>query len=486
MPRLLRLILLMILLASRPASSCEPCETTCAAKMTGAKSITTCDRKGYVRVLIDVSYSVLYALGKCSLDGKSCRLRGYRFREEAKEEDLRRVWLGLVTGFLSRLDRDSRMQVDVILLPEPGKKPRAFKVRKLKETLALLRDQPKSVPLGTESPLLSGLSDAGRLLGEDTECPDAIVYITDGQIKEPAAVDEVLQAKEKRCAGLIREVVRNAKSPPKVRVGLGGSVQLYFARLPTNDAWRAVLDDFYEQTQVGDRGHLVDLAGCEATQICPPENALTQLVDERVKLLAADPRNYCKTSVIEEQVTNPACGGSDEGNFADVAVVGNEHGWHCSGISISPHLLLTARHCLPASRVFFGDSVDDAGVEIRVVDAILAPHASVDLAILRLDQKVDVLRARRRGHSESLTGVLRTVGFGAVDSSGLFGFGRRHFTDQPISSWGCDHDRATQLGCDADTELVMPSSGGRDTCDGDSGGPVFERNQVARPSTPWR
>ena len=43
-------------------------------------------------------------------------------------------------------------------------------------------------------------------------------------------------------------------------------------------------------------------------------------------------------------------------------------------------------------------------------------------------------------------------------------------------AWGCDGARRRASDCDPATELVIPSRGGTDTCNGDSGGPVLEED----------
>jgi secreted trypsin-like serine protease len=47
--------------------------------------------------------------------------------------------------------------------------------------------------------------------------------------------------------------------------------------------------------------------------------------------------------------------------------------------------------------------------------------------------------------------------------------------DVPIIGWQCDARRQADYGCDPAHEMVISRTAGRDTCDGDSGGPVFER-----------
>jgi secreted trypsin-like serine protease len=48
-----------------------------------------------------------------------------------------------------------------------------------------------------------------------------------------------------------------------------------------------------------------------------------------------------------------------------------------------------------------------------------------------------------------------------------------------VDGWGCDGSRPRTTGCDPGRELVIPSEAGHDTCNGDSGGAVFEFDEVA-------
>ena len=83
-------------------------------------------------------------------------------------------------------------------------------------------------------------------------------------------------------------------------------------------------------------------------------------------------------------------------------------------------------------------------------------------------------RSSTFAHQRPLLGALRLVGFGANDTSGTSGYGIKRSTDVPVLGWGCDGYRARSTGCDPAWDLLIPRSGDRDTCDGDSGGPVLE------------
>jgi len=168
-------------------------------------------------------------------------------------------------------------------------------------------------------------------------------------------------------------------------------------------------------------------------------------------------------------------------SYGDVVAVGRRGDWHCSGVAVAQQWVLTARHCLPAEQVMAGIDIREGVEARRIIETVVPPDPSLDVALVRLDGRLDAtIHLRRRATDQSPpSGVARLVGFGAIDSQGQYGFGRRHNTDLPITGWGCDPGRATTLGCLPASELVIPGSGGRDTCDGDSGGPVFELMPLA-------
>lgn len=166
--------------------------------------------------------------------------------------------------------------------------------------------------------------------------------------------------------------------------------------------------------------------------------------------------------------------------FEDVLAVVGRRDVRCTAVLVGPRHALTAKHCLPATRVLAGSDVTRPRASRAVVQTILAddkaPWATSDVAILALDAPLPGARARR-GERDSMppSGALSLVGFGANEASGTRGAGKKRVTEVMAHGFGCDGRRPVTMGCDPAREMVIPRRRNNDTCAGDSGGPVFER-----------
>lgn len=173
------------------------------------------------------------------------------------------------------------------------------------------------------------------------------------------------------------------------------------------------------------------------------------------------------------------------GEFLDCVAVGPDTGWECTGTLIGPNVVLTAGHCAGlATRVFFGNDVDDTGTVTAVSRSVLHPdyggaeHNDLMVLILRDRASVEPRRLASRAQIDAATDG-RAVGFGNVDATGRYGYGVKRLVDLPIASADCRgavggrHDTEV-YGCDGGLEIVAGRRElRRDTCKGDSGGPFY-------------
>jgi secreted trypsin-like serine protease len=163
------------------------------------------------------------------------------------------------------------------------------------------------------------------------------------------------------------------------------------------------------------------------------------------------------------------------------AVPGMDRGALCTAELVSPHVLLTAAHCVsPAEvgkgaqfRAFAGSSLPDAtGSSWLGVKAVHAhprfdprrPELGFDIGVAVLAQPLHTtpLRVNRGSLSEAITGKrVRIVGFGLNDPEEQSGAGVKRQATTTID--GVD-DRLIQLGDPR-----------HDTCNGDSGGPALSK-----------
>jgi hypothetical protein len=172
----------------------------------------------------------------------------------------------------------------------------------------------------------------------------------------------------------------------------------------------------------------------------------------------------------------------EDQEHADCVAVGAAAGSYCcTGTIIAPKLVVTAGHCYAecAKYVLIGSAVTDTNRRvIKVKKAIRHPAFGAtdgaivnDLTLLVLDEAVG-LPPRKIASLETLKTAPEAwvVGFGTTSSDGRTGYGVRRiggpllFADESNPAFGADRD----------TEFVLARQpNGLDTCNGDSGGPVY-------------
>jgi hypothetical protein len=174
-------------------------------------------------------------------------------------------------------------------------------------------------------------------------------------------------------------------------------------------------------------------------------------------------------------------GGRRTREFPDCCAVGSRLGYFCSGTLIASNLVVTAKHCEGVEQVFlkgYDVTRPATGETIAVTGQHSHPDDDVDLRVLVLGQNSSVTPRRvARGAEVRATRAL-LVGFGNIDFNGSFGYGVKRRVEVPIVSLGCSGPSDPSLyGCVAGQEIVAGHRGlARDSCTGDSGGPLYIRN----------
>lgn len=166
-----------------------------------------------------------------------------------------------------------------------------------------------------------------------------------------------------------------------------------------------------------------------------------------------------------------------DGEYPDCAAVGSvDEQFFCSGVLVSPDLVLTARHCIPGvGKVFLkGSSLlkSSTGVFLDVAEEI--PHPSEDVALLKLASPSQVVprRIARVCEVPMQVSEATAVGFGTTNLGGTVGYGTKRQVQLPVSDLDCA--RPTEAGCRAGVEMVAGLRAlDKDSCSGDSGGPLY-------------
>jgi hypothetical protein len=157
-------------------------------------------------------------------------------------------------------------------------------------------------------------------------------------------------------------------------------------------------------------------------------------------------------------------------------------GAFCTGTAVGRSTVLTAAHCLPAAAVVVGPDMERPHQVFNVIDTALPQEVPLDVALLRIDGTLRGDAVSLRSPDEASMPPERelvSVGYGARDTQGLRGAGQIREQQLLAMGWRCNHAADAQFtGCLPGWEMVIPSGGGIDTCDGDSGGPLFESYEV--------
>jgi endonuclease G len=180
------------------------------------------------------------------------------------------------------------------------------------------------------------------------------------------------------------------------------------------------------------------------------------------------------------------------GAFPDCALVGSATRFFCSGTLIHPRAVLSAGHCAPGrpTRVRLRCETDvSTGTEeeIPVTKVRVHPQYNTlgpwhDFSLLILAAPAKTKPAPRASTAELAKATsVQLVGFGYDDPDSPLGFGTKRQVNVAIAALKRKATdklsaQANRLGFDADLEFVAGRKQlGKDTCNGDSGGPAYIR-----------
>jgi len=218
-----------------------------------------------------------------------------------------------------------------------------------------------------------------------------------------------------------------------------------------------------------------------------------------------------ETEVARAQIVNGEVA-PDERYTAAIIYRGEDGKRHiCSGVSVDARHVLTAGHCACGKsgsysvsfkqKALNGNQVNGA-IEIEGVPILFDPLTCIrgarpgyDLALIRLKGRLLDTDPQNFGYpafalaadlQEQLRSgtPLKVVGFGETETGGI---ATRMKANVPILTSDC-FERPYNFYCASFLEMILAqrtgNRGPRDTCGGDSGGPVFASMQVPLPACP--
>jgi len=168
---------------------------------------------------------------------------------------------------------------------------------------------------------------------------------------------------------------------------------------------------------------------------------------------------------------DPIVGGQTTNAFPAVGAITRNGQMHCTGTLVGPRTVVTAAHCVSgftasSMRFVLGPSLTSPTATLTVASIKANPNYNAtqitnDIGILTLAQDAPIAPMKLMSSMDSSWAgkTLTFVGFGTNNGNTQTGYGIKRYVDMAVQSVS-----ATQF------QYSVP---GKNTCNGDSGGPAF-------------